>query len=140
MERGFANVEEAAVTIAAYMPDRKKSASGPEGLRRYLRQGDDGRFRWHWDPRFVAGVMQTRAAADSAEMLSDAAANLRLPVHLIRGGSSDMISDDGLLAFKALVPGATYTDIVGAGHMVVGDQNDSFSHAVLEFLTQLAPS
>ena len=61
-----------------------------------------------------------RAPEDSIDLLSIAAANLDLPVHLIRGGLSDIMSDEGLIAFQALVPNAVYTDIAGAGLLVAG--------------------
>lgn len=32
------------------------------------------------------------------------------------------------------VPGARCVDISGAGHMVVGDQNDPFTECVIQFL------
>jgi pimeloyl-ACP methyl ester carboxylesterase len=36
--------------------------------------------------------------------------------------------------FCAMVSGARFTDVSGAGHMVVGDDNDVFSRAIIEFL------
>src|SRR3546814_6902162 len=47
---GFATLDEAADAIAAYRPNRPRP-SNLDGLRKNLRQGDDGRWRWHWDPR-----------------------------------------------------------------------------------------
>ncbi len=32
---------------------------------------------------------------------------------------------------------AEYVDVAGAGHMVAGDQNDTFSKGILEFLARL---
>ncbi len=134
LDEGFATVEDAAAAVAGYAPGRPRPPGGHDGLRRYLRAGADGRLRWHWDPRFVDGVLLGRGPEESIAMLSHAAANLDLPVHLIRGGMSDMVSDEGLIAFRALVPGAVYTDIAGAGHMVAGDRNDAFSQAAIAFL------
>jgi hypothetical protein len=36
--------------------------------------------------------------------------------------------------FGSQIPGATAVDVGGAAHMVAGDQNDAFSHAVIEVL------
>lgn len=66
--------------------------------------------------------------------LNAAAGRLRLPVHLIRGGLSDLVSPEAVVHFKTLVPHAEYTDIADATHMVVGDQNDAFGQAIVEFL------
>lgn len=49
---GFASLEEAADAIAAYNPHRPRP-SRLDGLRKNLRQGTDGRWRWHWDPSFL---------------------------------------------------------------------------------------
>ena len=67
-------------------------------------------------------------------MLSQAAANLTLPLHLIRGGSSDLVSEEAVLHLRQLAPQAEYTDIADATHMVVGDANDAFSAAIVDFL------
>jgi pimeloyl-ACP methyl ester carboxylesterase len=68
--------------------------------------------------------------------LGEAASQLALPVHLIRGGSSDLVSPEAVAHFRALVPHAAYSDIADATHMVVGDQNDAFGDAILDFLVR----
>ena len=69
-----------------------------------------------------------------SEKLSQAAAKLRLPLHLIRGGSSDLVSEEAVAHLRELVPHAEYTDIANATHMVAGDSNDVFSATILKFL------
>ena len=135
---GFASPEEAAQVIAEYLPHRP-SRKPSSGLAHYLRQRDDGRYYWHWDPAFIDGVMRRHAerGEDSDfghSELGEAAARLALPVHLIRGGSSDLVSPEAAAHFRALVPHAAYSDIADATHMVVGDQNDAFGDAILDFL------
>src|SRR5512138_3276282 len=49
---GFASLEEAADAVAAYLPHRERPRD-LSGLARNLRRTDDGRLRWHWDPRFL---------------------------------------------------------------------------------------
>ena len=62
---GFASLEEAADAIAAYNPHRPRPKD-LSGLAKNLRQRDDGRWVWHWDPRFVMGQLgsadETRAS------------------------------------------------------------------------------
>lgn len=136
---GFASPDEAADAIGAYLPHRpgRKSAAG---LTHYLRRKEDGRFYWHWDPAFIEYVLKAREERNGADaepgsaMLSSAAGRLNLPVHLIRGGSSDLVSPDDVAHFRQLVPHAEFSDISGATHMVVGDQNDAFGGAILGFL------
>lgn len=138
IDSGFASPEEAAQVIADYLPQRPKRGAS-RGLERYLRRGKDGRYYWHWDPLFIRNIMRARTGDPQHDeqrlaALSDAAANLRLPVHLIRGGLSDLVSEDAVAHLRELVPEAEYTDIANATHMVVGDANDAFASAILEFL------
>ena len=49
---GFASLEEAADAISAYYPERPRPKD-LSGLKKNLRQGDDGRWRWHWDPSWM---------------------------------------------------------------------------------------
>jgi pimeloyl-ACP methyl ester carboxylesterase len=72
--------------------------------------------------------------ANGPSELSLAASRLSLPVHLVRGGSSDLVSPEAVEHFRKLVPHAAYSDIAGATHMVVGDQNDNFGTAIVDFL------
>ena len=44
---GFASLEEAADAISTYNPHRPRPKD-LTGLKKNLRRGDDGRWRWHW--------------------------------------------------------------------------------------------
>jgi pimeloyl-ACP methyl ester carboxylesterase len=136
MDTGFASLDEAAEVIAAYTPNRARR--GPsDGLQHYLRLGPDQRYRWHWDPAFISNVhVQIQSSTERAVLMDAAVAALNLPVHLIRGATSDLLTQDAADAFRQSVPGLVYSDIEGAGHMVVGDRNDAFSGAILQFLNQ----
>ncbi len=131
---GFATIEEAGEAIARYLPHRAKPKS-LSGLRKNLRQGEDGRYRWHWDPRFLNGPNSVHAdPEDSERRLVSAAKNLRLPVQLVRGGKSELVSKAHADEFMQMVPHALYYDVSEAGHMVAGDKNDIFCQAVLSFV------
>lgn len=131
---GFPDLDAAADAVAAYNPHRPRPASN-EGLAKNLRLGDDGRWRWHWDPRFMSIKGRPQ---DSETVLDDAARALTLPTLLIRGQKSDLLTMEQVEHFLDLAPHAQFTDVGGAGHMVAGDRNDVFSEAVLQFLDSLA--
>ena len=57
---GFASLEEAADAVAAYREHRARP-SDLAGLAKNLRRGDDGRWRWHWDPKFMSRERARRA-------------------------------------------------------------------------------
>lgn len=131
---GFASVDEAAESVAAYLPNRTRPPS-TEGLRKNLRQRPDGRWYWHWDPRFFDGPGAVNADAEAlVPRLEKAARGLTVPTLLVRGGSSDIVSPESAEAFLNLVPHARFVDVSGAGHMVAGDRNDVFAQAILTFL------
>ncbi len=135
MKEGFATLEEAADAIAAYNPHRKRPTS-LDGLRKNLRLGDDGRYRWHWDPAFINGERGINyRGRESMEEVLAALPNLHVPVLLVRGAQSELVHEEYAREFVELVPSASYVDVGGAGHMIAGDRNDIFANAILEFLS-----
>jgi pimeloyl-ACP methyl ester carboxylesterase len=133
-EEGFASVEEAAEAVAAYLPHRPRPTS-LDGLKKNLRHHPDGRWRWHWDPRFLDGPRPVNAAWERVERDAEAIARrLTVPTLLVRGGQSELVSEAAAQAFLARVPGAEYVDVAEARHMVAGDRNDVFGDAILRFL------
>ena len=143
MEEGFASLEEAADAVAAYNPHRRRPRD-LDGLRKNLRQREDGRWVWHWDPRFISppagGPDETRVSVVSPERLEAAARRLRIPVLLVRGRLSDLLSAEGARRFLDLVPHAEFIDVAEAGHMVAGDRNDVFNDGIVEFLARQRPA
>jgi pimeloyl-ACP methyl ester carboxylesterase len=132
LEQGFHSLEAAAESIAAYLPHRPKPKD-LSGLRKNLREGADGRFRWHWDPKFVSGVRRDRPS-NHGEDLEARCREIAIPVHLIRGRMSELVSLEAAQAFVATLRNGVFTDVADAGHMVAGDRNDVFLEAVLAFL------
>jgi pimeloyl-ACP methyl ester carboxylesterase len=135
IDAGFATLDEAADAITAYLPHRPRPKS-LAGLAKNLRLGADGRYRWHYDPAFVHR-QDAREDGTREQRLSAAARSLGVPVLLVRGGASELVSEAIAREFVALVPDATYVDVHGAGHMVAGDVNDHFTRAVVQFLDAL---
>lgn len=137
VESGFATLQEAADVIASFLPHRTRPTD-LSGLEKNLRRSDDGRYRWHWDPRMLEGFAGA-GDPNRGQRLVAAARNLKLPVHLVRGQSSELVSEESARQFLDLVPTAKFTDVPRAHHMVAGDRNDAFVEAVLAFLTSLPP-
>ncbi|WP_280260800.1 alpha/beta fold hydrolase [Nocardia abscessus] len=127
---GFDTLEQAADAVAEYLPHRPRPKN-TDGLLRNLRERD-GRWYWHWDP----GMLSDRVEDPSAmiEPMEDAARALRIPVLLVRGMRSDVVSAEGAEAFQRLVPHAQLVEIGGAAHTAAGDDNDSFTDAVAKFV------
>ncbi len=133
---GFATLDDAADAIAAYQPHRPRPTD-LSGLSKNLRLGEDGRWRWHWDPAFInmrtGGTSEHARDAHHGE-LEVIARRLTLPVLLVRGRLSDLVTDAEVADFRQMVPHAEYVDVAGAAHMIAGDKNDVFTDAVVQFL------
>ncbi len=129
---GFASLEEVAAAIAAYQPQRTRPTN-LDGLAKNVRLGEDGRYRWHWDPAFLAPSAPGTSALRKERLVASARA-LSVPTLLVRGKLSDVIADEDVAEFLRHVPHAEFVNVRDAGHMVAGDSNDVFSDAVLSFL------
>jgi len=135
---GFASVDEAADAVSAYVPHRPRPKDN-RGLMKNLRLGEDGRYRWHWDPRLLGGT-QSFNPLGSRDFLDNAARSIRVPTLLLRGQQSAVVSLEGVKHFLSLVPDAEFVDIPGADHMIAGDRNDAFNSAIIAFLTRHFPT
>lgn len=137
LREGFASLEEAADSISAYLPERKRPKS-LTGLKKNLRRDPDGRYRWHWDPNFINGPRAVGQDRDATEArLLAACRELKVPTLLVRGRQSELVSEELAQEFLELAPHAEFVDVSGAGHMVAGDRNDAFTDAVVGFLAKL---
>lgn len=132
---GFDSLEEVADAIASYQPHRKRRAN-LAGLAKNVRLGTDGRYHWHWDPRFMT---LSRNIEKRQERLEACCGQLTLPTMLVRGGLSDVLSESGAQEFLRLCPHAEYVSVTDASHMVAGDRNDVFGEAVIDFLARTVP-
>jgi pimeloyl-ACP methyl ester carboxylesterase len=131
---GFETLDAAAEAIAAYTPQRTKRVN-PSGLKKVLRERD-GRWYWHWDPKFI-GQGRTEVVPDRLAGLIDVAmSNIHVPTMLVRGLLSDVVTQEGVDELLAKIPGATVVGVDGAAHMIAGDRNDAFSDAVVTFLEE----
>lgn len=133
---GFASLEAAADAIAEYLPHRPRPSS-LDGLRKNLRQRDDGRWYWHWDPAFMRPRGQITPIAERMEAAST---QVRCPTLIVRGGRSELVDAEGVRLLQQFLPHAEAVDVAGAHHMVAGDRNDAFNAAIESFLRRHLPS
>jgi pimeloyl-ACP methyl ester carboxylesterase len=132
---GFGSLDEVADALHEYQPDRPRQ-SDPQKLSRNVRRHADGRWYWHWDPAFMGSVGNDggRGPEVTPERLAAAARKVTVPTLLVRGRQSDVVSVEAVREMLDLIPGSTYADVADAGHMVVGDDNDVFTGALLGLL------
>ena len=127
---GFEDIDHAVVAVGEYLSHRERPPDR-DGLKRNLREGPDGRWRWHWDPRILDDSSQSSYDRD---VLDAAARRLQMPVLLVRGEHSDVVSGDDIDHFRQLVPQTTVAVVGGAHHMVAGDRNDTFAGVIADYL------
>lgn len=132
---GFDSLEEVADAIAAYQPHRNRPRT-LEGLAKNVRLGANGKYCWHWDP---AWRMNRTSMAAYRERLHKAADRIKVPTLLVRGGLSDVLSEEGAKMFLQQCPHAEYVNVADAAHMVAGDRNDIFAGSVVAFLQRTVP-
>jgi len=132
---GFDSFEHAADQIADYLPHRRARKT-PAQLAHLLSERADGRLQWHWDPRlmseFIPGAGKLQAQIEAA------CSKLDIPVLLVSGGRSDLVTDRTVQHFLELAPHARHVQLPHATHMVAGDDNDAFADTLIEYLHTLA--
>jgi pimeloyl-ACP methyl ester carboxylesterase len=137
-KHGFASIEEAAESVAAYLPNRTKPKDHSR-LEKNLRLRADGRYYWHWDMKMLElwkSITPDQQIKNEARMYQ-AAKNLKVPTMIVRGGMSDVVSEKVMAEFLDEVPHVRSVNVSDAGHMVAGDSNHAFTNAVLEFLREV---
>jgi pimeloyl-ACP methyl ester carboxylesterase len=132
---GFVDYAEAAEEIALYMPHRAGRKTEDQ-LRPLLREGADGRLRWHWDPALLGGLISESERYQPRLMA--AAAKVKVPVLLLSGGRSDVVSRENVDEFLKLAPHAEHVELARATHMVAGDANDAFTREIARFVSHLS--
>jgi len=134
--KGFGSVEEAADAVSGYLPHRERPKD-ISGLKKNLRLKEDGRYYWHWDPLFLTdrtGMGEVRE--ERFKQLENSAKRITVPTLLVQGALSDILTDKEKEEFLNAVPHARFAEIQQATHMVVGDKNDIFAEAIVDFLSE----
>ena len=136
----FASLEDAATEISRYLPHRKEVR--PESLTRNLRQRADGRWMWKHGlgRRWGSGDLSEEDMPDWRDILeglADDAASLKCPVLVLRGGKSDVLSDQGAEEVAALIPDSRLRTVANAGHLAAGDNPESTVGLVRSFLDDI---
>jgi pimeloyl-ACP methyl ester carboxylesterase len=139
----FGSLEEAAVAIAEYLPNRKPSP--PDRLRRNLRQRPDGRWVWKHSLGRISRerlerIENTDWEQDILAGLDDEAPTIQAPVLVLRGASSDVLSNDGATEIASILPNARVATIASAGHLAAGDNPASTANLIKDFFDEVLPT
>jgi pimeloyl-ACP methyl ester carboxylesterase len=132
---GFSSLEEASDVISGYLPHRKRPRDN-RGLEKNLRLREDGRYYWHWDPKFIEGRTNRKEGEQKAAN-TEIAKNIKIPILLIRGALSDVVTQEEVNDFLTALPHAEFKEIEQAAHMIAGDRNDIFAASAIDFLKRI---
>ena len=132
---GFESLEQASQAISNYLPHRQKPKE-IEGLKKNLRLKEDGKFYWHWDPKFIQRRLGSQEKGFRDSQLK-AAERVSVPTLLIRGALSDVVTKEDVDYFLSVIPHAEFKEIEKAAHMIAGDRNDIFAKETIKFLKSL---
>ena len=134
---GFASIEEAAESVANYLPHRKRPRDN-RGLEKNLRLKDDGRYYWHWDPRFLDSRPKD-IPEDYKKKQKSFAKVVETPTLLIKGAIVNILTQNEVDDFLEVITHSEFVEIKDAAHMVAGDRNDIFAAAAIDFLENHSP-
>ena len=134
--KGFANLNEASDAVSAYLPHRKRPRDN-RGLEKNLRLKEDGRYYWHWDPRFL-DQRDEDSRENQKEKNIRLAKNISIPTLLIRGALSNVVTQKEVDDFLTIIPHSEFQEIEKAAHMVAGDRNDIFANSAIKFLKKIS--
>ena len=131
--KGFNSLEEASNAITSYLPHREKPKD-LTGLKKNLRLKEDGRYYWHWDPKFIQSRTDNQDRSEYRDRQRNYAKSVRVPTLLIRGALSNVVTKEEVEDFLGTISHAEFIEIDKAAHMIAGDRNDIFANAAIEFL------
>jgi pimeloyl-ACP methyl ester carboxylesterase len=125
----FTSLDEMLARAKGYSPHRSEQ-SLRRGVVHNARQMPDGSWEWRWDP-------EQRNARDYARpALEESLARFAGPILLVRGGRSDIVTDQVAEAFRQRHNSTRLMTIDGAAHAVQGGHPVELAEAIRSFLLQ----
>jgi pimeloyl-ACP methyl ester carboxylesterase len=125
----FAGFDDMLARTVAFNPTRTV-ASLRRGISHNAREFPDGTWRWRWDPA-IAG--RSRPATGGFRSLWPAVDGLKVPLLLLRGERSSVVSDADAAELQRRRPAAEIEVVAGAGHSIQGDQPRALATALARF-------
>jgi pimeloyl-ACP methyl ester carboxylesterase len=122
----FGSFDELLERTARYNPSRSVS-SLRRGVLHNARQLPDGRWAWRYDR-----LLPAQGGLDFAGLWVDLAA-VAVPVMLVCGTDSGVVSDEDRAEFRRLQPTARLEMVDGAGHSVQGDRPVELAALIEDF-------
>ncbi len=128
----FGSFQEMLDRTVAYNPTRSLP-SLRRGVIHNARESADGSWTWRWDPAIARP--RGRAPTDGFGDVWAAVGGLAMPLLLVRGARSRVVSDEDVAELGHRRPGARVEVVADAGHSIQGDQPVELARRLTAFLT-----
>jgi pimeloyl-ACP methyl ester carboxylesterase len=109
---------------------RAPAALIEESVRYGLRDTDNGRCTWKYDPAFLRGARSRSAGID----LWSAVKSIPTPTLLQYGSVSNVVNAELAARMAGTMPNCTAERVENAGHGLFTDQPEAFAESVERFL------
>lgn len=130
----FATLDEARAFLSG-LHHRATPRSIETRLEWMLKHNEDGTLGWRIDPQ----IFDPNIPRDPPERMWRELAAIACPTLIVRGAITDIVARDVAERMRAAMPAAELVEIPGAGHMIVEDNPQAFTAAVLPFLERTMP-
>ena len=100
-----------------------------------LKELPDGKWTWKYDPALRSPGRGFQASA--LTNLWDDVRLIRCPTLIIKGGESDILSEESAAKLQTAIPGSRLAIVPGAGQSVMCDNPGAFVAAVREFICSI---
>ncbi|HET8628438.1 MAG TPA: alpha/beta hydrolase [Thermomicrobiales bacterium] len=127
----FGTVEDAVAALVG--PGRAPNAATRRYVAYNLRPTGDGRLAWRYDLDAAVATLRLGRPRD----FSAAAAAIGVPVLLVRGGRSDVLSREEAARVAALIPDCTLVELPGVGHLVPQVRPAALAAAIVAWLPRV---
>ncbi len=104
-------------------------------LKYSIRQRSDGKWTWKYDKQLRSS--DHRPLTWSSEKLWRCLADIDCPTLVVRGGDSDIFSNEVLERMLEVIPNSTSAVVPRAGHLVQGDNPTGFLEALRTLLNRV---
>jgi len=131
----FESFDELVAYTMQYTRRRRTIEQVRGSLRNAARELPDGTWTWKYDPRLRGKRPDDPSNTES--MMWTALGKISCPTLLVRGGESDILSDEVARKMHAAMPGSQLAIVDGAGHLVPGDRPAAFVSVLRPFVQRL---
>ncbi len=130
----FTSFDEILERTIAFNPTRSES-SLRRGVLHNAIELPDGRWRWRYDlPRRGSGEGEEGRIMPGIDELWDAVGRVKVPLLLVRGGTSPVVDDDDVAELLRRKTDARVIVVEGAGHSIQGDKPIELAAIIGDFV------